>query len=98
MGIPTDGEEKVGAQADGGEKGGTQASAEVALLMDCSSSDLLAIFIFFRKTNSISIRITTVKISPTPKLVAPEAKTLHRPILVVLTFVSSLGCSSDELE
>ena len=71
MGIPTDGEEKVGAQAGGEEKVGTQAGAEVALLMDCSSSDLLAIFIFlqqyFRKTNSISIRITTVKTSPTPK-------------------------------
>ena len=42
MGIPTDGEEKVVAQADGEEKVGTQAGAEVALLMDCSSSDLLA--------------------------------------------------------
>ena len=68
MGIPTGGEEKVGAQAGGEEKVGAQAGAEVALLMDCSSSDLLAIFIFlqqyFRKTNSISIRITTVSTSP----------------------------------
>ena len=42
MGIPTDGEEKVVAQADGEEKVGTQAGAEVAPQMDCSSSDLLA--------------------------------------------------------
>ena len=41
IGIPTDGEEKVVAQADGEEKVGTQAGAEAALLMYCSSYDLL---------------------------------------------------------
>ena len=92
MGIPTGGEAKVGAQA----------GAEVALLMDSSNSVLLAIFIFlqqyFKKIKIIKIRITTVRISPTPKYVAPEADMFHNPILVVSTLVSSLGCSSDELE
>ena len=42
IGIPTDGEEKVVVQADREEKVGPQFGAEVTLLMDCSSSDLLA--------------------------------------------------------
>ena len=65
MGIPTDGEEKVGAQADGEEKVETQAGAEVALLIDCSIYDLLAFpnyFLQYFRNTDLYILIPIVRL------------------------------------
>ena len=72
IGLPIDGAEKVAEQPEGEAKVESQfGAAFVTFLRDCSSSCLLAFPHFFQQylkiTNTMRIKITSVRTSAIPK-------------------------------